>query len=132
MFVFTFKHIQKKINYIKDPQHNNSYCVISIQMLKLMQFVSVLQSIMNFSMLVMIIFDVIIYPQTLPILIITYMVPLILGRFIQILQAYEWVIMINIIREQRAKTLEEIMFEVNNSSSHVKFLKKERRTKRIF
>ena len=101
-------------------------------MLKLMQFVSVLQSIMNFSMLVMIIFDVIIYPQTVPILTITYMVPLILGRFIQILQAYEWVIMINIIREQRAKTLEEIMFEVNNSSSHVKFLKKERRTKRIF
>ena len=48
---------------------------------------------------------------------ILFLVPSFCGRYNEYLQAFEWMMMIYLIRFQKDKELGEIMYELNNSKS---------------
>ena len=48
---------------------------------------------------------------------VVFAIPNLAGRFIMLMQAYEWISMINIITTQKNKNINEIMYEINNSES---------------
>ena len=134
MLAYSFKYTQRKINKIHDPQYNNSFCIITIRMLQLMKLMQVLQFILNIALMVLIATGQEVEHAHFQanVLSIALTTPFLMGRFVSILQAYEWILMVNIIQIQKDKALEEIMFEINNSESHLKFLRKEKIMRRIF
>ena len=50
-----------------------------------------------------------------------------LGFVVIVLQFYEWFVIYNIINYQKHKTFAEILFIMNNSEEHLKFIKKEKK-----
>ena len=120
---------------IKDPDINHSYCVISIAMLLALKYSLFYLLFLNTIIIILMVQNQSIQSQSLlyKALWILLGVPSFSATAILYLQIYEWISMVTVIREQKKKSLGEIMYEVNNSNDKFKqFKMKEQITRFVF
>ena len=116
-----------------DPQKNNSYCAVTINMLQMIKVLQVAQGFVNTIFLVLIFKEAEVEePWQHGALRTIMIIPDLGGRVIMLIQAYEFLVMLVIIKKQQNLSLGEIMYEVNNEQSYKSFLLKERIMKYVF
>ena len=97
----------KKIKKTKDPSINNSYCVISIAMLRIIMMSYVILWLVNVTIIILSIFEINLEVGSNLYIILNLItaVCIICGKINLYLQGIEWIVMIYIIRTQKQKTL---------------------------
>ena len=93
----------KKIKKTKDPSINNSYCVISIAMLRIIMMSYVILWLVNVTIIILSIFEINLEVGSNLYIILNLItaVCIICGKINLYLQGIEWIVMIYIIRTQK-------------------------------
>ena len=134
--VYLILAANEKLKQITNPRINNSYCIISVHIVK-MVIINMGFQIIIFMFQIFVIFDKTLVYNSIDIedmhkqtkIYIAYQIIARAGSFINSIivftQKYEWVCMLNIISYQKNKSLSEIIYEFQNTDIKLNFLRKE-------
>ena len=122
----------KKKKSIMNPINNDSYSVITLQILDCTILTLITQSIINIVFVICFFTDV---SQSLPFLkFLKFLIVINVQNwdFINLFQVYEWYTMHSIVSYQKDKSFGEILFEIQNADIFKQFISKEKLRKRCF